>query len=375
MKIALISVHNDPNYGSALQAYALAYAIKREGFDCEYLNYTPVPSANGVKNRIKGILKSILVRVGYLEEPKSEYSFWRTPEFQQQRQLFSAFHDKMIPFSSRKYDSTCISQANHFYDMFIVGSDQTWSPYVTKQLYNINFLDFVEFGKLKGSYAPSFGTCYLTEDYKEKLKEKIACFHYLSCREKHNADELTKYFKRNVEYVLDPTLLVSSEEWKQISSPISIPKRYILCYILGTKQCISDFAEHLGKEQGVPVYYIVTRPEYRNKKNALKDVSPEQFITLVSNAECMITDSFHGSLFSITFKCQFYAFTKRSPHEGAIDNDRIGDFLEVLGLSERLKNDNDFSINSDIDYNHVSEVLSSLRSTSIGYLQKLLSRL
>lgn len=373
-KTALVSVHDDPNYGSALQAYALAFAIKREGYDCEYINYTPVIPPHDTRTKMRAMAKKVLYGYGILKQPKSEYSFWRTPEFQHQRQLFTDFHDAKIPFSKTKYNPLTIQETNNIYDCFIIGSDQTWSPYTTKPKYTINFLDFVAEGKTKGSYAPSFGTCHIEEEYIEKLTEKIANFDYLSCRERKNAELLTKRIGKHVEYVLDPTLLLNKEEWLSIAEPVVMPERYILCYILGTKQCIADFAEKMGSELSIPVYYIVSRPEYLHKQNALKNVSPGQFISLISRAESVVTDSFHGSLFSINFQRQFYAFTKRDSASGPIDNDRIGDFLDVMGLSERLKDDDDQRFTSPIDYVLVDNGLKELLSSSRVYLMKLLKQ-
>ena len=371
-KIALLSVHNDPNYGSVLQAYALAYAIKREGYDCEYINYSPIPKDKGLLLGIKHIVKNILIRCGILKEATTEYSFWQTAEFQCQRKLFVEFHDAHIPFSRQDYFPSNIALANKVYDFFIVGSDQMWSPYATCQKNNISFLEFVENNKCKGSYAPSLGTCHLTEGYVEKLRDKLSGFIYLSCREKHNAEFLSEKFGRKVQHVLDPSLLLNRFEWQLLSEPFKMPEKYILCYILGTKQCITDFAERLGQLIELPVYYIVSRPEYMNKKNALKDLTPGQFIFLVSRSSYIVTDSFHGILFSIIFQRQFYAFTKRDTLNGGIDNDRIIDLLSFLHIENRLIEDDHYKNCECIDYDVVNLTLSKYLSESCSYLRELL---
>ncbi len=371
-KLALLSVHNDPNYGSALQAYALAYAIRREGRDCEYLNYTSVLAPTSIKAKAKQLVKSLFYKLGLLDRSRSEYSYWETEAFAKQRQLFLDFHEKRIPYSETLYDPTTIITANAQYDGFVVGSDQTWSPYVTRQKNNIYFLDFVQKGKLKGSYAPSLGTCQLSEEYVKILEKKLSSFRYLSCREKQNADYLSKRFSRKVEHVLDPTLLVSRKEWLEVAEPLTMPEDYVLCYILGKKQSISDFAEELGRSKSLPVYYIVSRPEYLVKNNALRNISPGQFITLISNASYVVTDSFHGCLFSFIFQRQFYAFTKRTMADGEVDNDRIKDVLSFLKIKDRLKEDTSFQISNNIDYSSLEETFSSLYSISIDYLRELL---
>lgn len=370
-KIALVSVHNDPNYGSALQAYALAYLIKREGRDCEYINYTPIANQSGLRHWIKETAKIILKFIGVIKDKPSEYSFWHTPEFVEYRRVFTVFHDQFIPVSENLYNPNSINEANDKYERFIVGSDQTWSPYVTKAKNNINFLKFVEKDKIRGSYAPSLGTCHLSDEYLILLKERISGFSYLSCRERHNAQVLTELLGKIVHYVLDPTLLVSSDEWLKIAEPIEMPDKYILCYILGTKKSISDYAENLGRIKKLPVFYIVSRPEYQNKIYSLHNVTPGQFITLISKSSYIVTDSFHGSLFSINFNRQFYAFTKRAMVEGNIDNDRIGDFLEVVDLSERLIKDDSNDLLTDIDYKMVNDTISNLRHQSLNYLKQL----
>ena len=372
-KIALISVHNDPNYGSALQAYALAYAIRREGYDCEYINYTASERVGGIVSWIKSIAKIAIIGLSIKKSEKTEYFFWRSSDFKIQRQQFTDFHNVRIPFSQTTYTPINIKNANTEYDCFIVGSDQTWSPYVARSKSSLNFLDFVEPGKLRGSYAPSFGTCHLSEKYITFLKEKIIGFDFLSCREKKNAELLTEFLGKKVEHVLDPTFLLSPKEWLQISEPIVMPEKFLLCYILGTKQSISDFAEKLGKEHSLPVYYIVTRPEYLNKTNALKNVSPGQFITLIYKALYVVTDSFHGLSFSINFQRQFYAFTKRSEFDIIIDNDRIGDLLSTLGMEERLNCSGNNTFSSPIEYASIKEDLAAMLISSKTYLSRLLS--
>ena len=177
---------------------------------------------------------------------------------------------------------------------------------------------------------------------------------------------------RTVEYVLDPTLLLDKEEWMRLSEPIEMPLKYILCYILGTKKNIYEYAVNLAQENNIPLYIIVTRPKYLHYSNALMDVSVGQFISLIESASCVVTDSFHGSLFSINLGTNFYAFAKREQTKGMNDNDRIGDFLNVVGLLNRLKGDEEITFEKDIDFNAVYDALEPLRVSSFSYLKQII---
>ena len=368
-KIALISVHSDPNYGSMLQAYALSAALNRLGYINEYINYSPNKErSHYIQSCINLVKKCIFILHGSRCHV-TEYSYWKTKEFRKQRKLFSLFHDKYIRSSPQKYNKNTISKSQDVYRKFFVGSDQTWSQLTTKAPYNLFFLDFVKDPYKKASYAPSIGSVSLSQSYLNLLSSKLRTFSFLSCREKQNADTLTTYIGRKVFYVLDPTFLLSKGEWLKLSEFIKMPEDYILCYILGTKKCISDYAQRLGKEKKMPVYYIVTRPEYLNCNNALRNVSVGQFLYLLNNAKYVITDSFHGTILSINMSTNFYSFAKREQGNGLNDNDRILDFLQVIHLENRFKADNAISFEADIDYDKVHGYLNNLKKQSFEYLE------
>lgn len=373
-KIALLSVHADPNYGSQLQAFALQKSLSKLGVESEYLQFTTLNGGYSIKWRIRSLLKKILTKVGLIKLPLHEYSYWESPEFAKQRKLFDLFH-KNILVSDKIYHRGNVSKSNDEYLKFIVGSDQLWSPAVEPKRRYFYFLDFVCDNSKKNSYAPSIGTVNLSTDTKALLKEKLESFSNVSCRERANADTLSKLIGRKVEYVLDPTLLLNNDEWMQLSESIKMPDDYILCYILGTKKCLSDYAQTLGRQNNIPVYYIVTRPEYINYPNALRNVSVGQFLSLISKASCVITDSFHGTMFSINLGVNFYSFSKRESNNSILnDNDRLLDILSVLGLENRYKDDTDLTYEGDIVYDKTYDILRNLRESSLMYLKNIVKQ-
>lgn len=374
-RIGIISYHSDPNYGTMYQAYALARVIKNLGGEPEYIRYETILYRSSLKSMIIQIVKWILEKLRIHKRPLTEYSFLRTKEFRNLVRKYKVFHDTYIPISDKVYYANTAEQANGIYDYFIVGSDQTWSPACNVNPKTPNFLSFVTDKNRKRSYAPSVGSIHISSDYKSRLIKELSGFEYLSCREYANAKLLSRALDKPVQHVLDPTLLVKVEEWQKIEKEVSMPDKYILCYILGTKQCISDYAEMLGNAKGMPVYYMVTRPEYFGKKNRLIDISPSEFLYLLRKASYVVTDSFHGTMFSINFNRNFYSFAKRATSDATgLDNDRIMDFLNLVGLENRFINDGETRLESDIDFVPVNDYLTKTRVESIKYLTKIISK-
>ena len=365
-KIGLVSYHREPNYGTMLQAYALAKVIKNLGKECEYINYFEMVKRSPIKDFLMRIAKYVYRMLGLPD--RYEFDFFNRKEFKMIRHRFEVFHSQYIPFSKTKYYYNTIYKCIANYNCFIVGSDQTWSKAMNENPYTINFLDFVKDRKAKRSYAPSIGTIHIDEEYKKRLVSKLADFAYLSCRERPNSQLIAKELGQEVRYVVDPTLLLKPEDWDKVAKDCPIKGDYILAYILGTKKCISDYAEQLGKSMNLPVIYILTRPEYL-KKQTIVSAGPAEFISLIKSAKYVITDSFHGTIFSINYGVNFYSFAKRS---SGVDNDRIFTFLKELKLENRFREDNDVSIEKDIDYNVVQYKLTTLRQDSFSYLQNII---
>lgn len=372
-KIALVSPYNEYNYGTVLQAYALQRVVEERGYIAEYLQYSNVVSPPLWKRVVKKI-------IGFKKKHSNvtgldDYSFFSLPEFLEFVNGFESFVKTKIKESPVKYTPQTLPLCNE-YDAYMVGSDQTWGEARTK-INTIYFLDNVNEHCPKLSYAPSIGTTHISRDYLQVLKSKLSHFQSLSCREKTNCKLLSRELLREVSYVLDPVLLLDANEWNKVAQKPQIRelnrKQYILCYILGEKHSISDFAEELGKKKGMPVYYIITRPLYQNKRKSLF-ATPESFIGLIRDADTVVTDSFHGTIFSINYNTSFYSFTKRktSEVENISDNDRIFEILDTMGLKERFE----CSINSlpgnDVDFDVANERLCQYREKSLNYIEMVL---
>lgn len=372
-KIALFSCHFEPNYGSMLQAYALYAAIKKLGVDSEYMLYTTEPDPTTLKIRFRRFVKRILIRIGVYKEVKaSEWEFFKSPEFAKIMDAFNHFHDLYIPCSKKKYYVDTVRKCLNVddYSNYVIGSDQTWSPII----YNSSlpyFLDFADI-RVKNAYAPSLGTTVIPPNFENILKQKLSSFRNISCREKTNAETLSNILGRVVQHVLDPTLLLLPSDWNLVATSSKITTPYILAYILGEKDSIIDFTEFLGASKNLPVYYILTRPKYLYFNRLLDDVGPAEFVGLIKNAEYIVTDSFHGCLFSINYNKNFYAFTKQKGDIHHLDNIRIWEFLKQLGLESRFQNDDNAQILENIDYTIPNKILENLRETSLQFLSRII---
>lgn len=373
-RIALISPYNEYNYGTVLQAYALQHLLEQEGVEAAYLQYTHVVPTSflvRLKSKIASLFHTFKPRKPILtNKGVDDYSFFHSPEFKTFVDGYNDFINRRIKVSRQRYNPLTLPKCDEF-DAFMVGSDQTWGEarYLPNSPY---FLDNVSSQYPKLSYAPSIGTTHISDSYLSVLINKLSRFQKLSCRERTNCDVLSADLGREVTYVLDPTLLLTADDWNQVAEPTDgmQTKQYILCYILGEKKRISDFAEKLGKEKGLSVYYIVTRPLYLKKDNHLF-ATPESFLGLIRDAAYVITDSFHGSILSVNYNTQFYSFTKREV-ANAVDNDRILEILSTFELSNRYKDDND-ALEDDIDFSGVNKIVEHFREQSKDYLKKAIS--
>ena len=199
-------------------------------------------------------------------------------------------------------------------------------------------------------------------------------FSKISCREINGCNTLSKVLNREIYKVLDPTLLLDKTEWKKIETPRTQTKKYVLCYILGEKKNICEYAKSLANRKGFDLIILPTNVNiYQAYKPYIpKDIGPSEFLSLIHYCEYVITDSFHGSIFAINYNKNFYSFLKRNGDETQADNSRITDILKIFGLENRLKNDNDTTEEADIDFQSVNHILQQEREKSNNFLLSIL---
>jgi len=397
-KVAIITMfHGSTNYGGVLQAYALQKIITDLGFSCEQLRYSntsEIPESSVIRSK-----KRLISIINDIKSGKKDNKFfikifrrfivcllliYRIPfkilylnkKKQIRKNNFISFNKRNIP-SSKIYNNDTISASLQDYDIFVCGSDQIWNPSWYTKAY---FLSFVPDACLKIAYAASIGVDTLSEEQIAFMQPLINRIQHISVREEKAKELLHDFTDKEVEWVLDPTLLLTSEEWNRVASTEKIDTPYVLTYLLGNNKanraCASSFAKKMGMK-------LVTLPFVGSSDMGqifFGDIhsygGPDSFIALIRDAEYVITDSFHGMVFSILFHKKFVVLKRTSDeHQGSM-NSRLYSLLKILHMESQIIDsftpDFDQIINS-INYTPVNIILEEWRTRSKAYLIRSLS--
>lgn len=368
--IGIITYHHHYNYGTMLQAYALQKYISLMGYDAELINFKIVKHLSFLD-----MLKLRLSRLPvYMVQHKKYISIaLAKKELKERELLFESFYGKNIIVGNEEYTSSKGLEENPpIYDGYIVGSDQTWNPYASGGP-DAFLLPFVKDNKRKGSYAPSISVISLTDEQEVRLKRNLENIKFLSCREIQGANLLRRLMGRDVQCVIDPTMLLDFEEWNKVATPFIKEEPYILTYFLGDVKEHRVFVDELAKKTGFKVFSIpCSYLELGNKKWDSKWCGPDQFISLIKNADYVCTDSFHGTAFSINFNIPFFSFCKNIDNEITSENSRLYSLLEIFGLSNRLICNTELPPDLIIDFSDCNSILAKKREEASLYLTKML---
>lgn len=367
--IGIITYHHYYNYGTMLQALALQKKIEECGYQSEIIDYK-TKRLTSVKNTFFLRLKRVPIYI--LEFQKYNTLRKSRADLDEKNRAFERFYNQYLKVSNTAYDS--VDELNSecpVYDGYIVGSDQTWNPFVSGRP-EAFYLPFVKNDAKKGSYAPSLAVSSLTEEQSRFIKERLSCFKWLSVREKTGAQLLESVLGKNVTQVLDPTLLLDKEQWMQYGSHKFDEEKYIFVYLLGEKKEHRKIIDNLQKKLGLKVICMpVSYLELANKNYKHVYGGPDDFISLIANAELVCTDSFHGTMFSINFEKQFYSFCKTDDNVVSSENSRLKDALEMFGVEDRLITDTPSKI-VEINYKEIIKKVNREKEKSLSYLQEML---
>lgn len=358
-KIGIMTFHTAYNYGAVLQAYALQNTLIELGKENEIIDYkcptfisdySTIKVNKGIKPFIKSVLNSLTT-----VKLKKQYD-----EF--------AKHNLIL--SKEKYNTIDeLRKANLKYDMFITGSDQIFDPKCAG-FDPSYFLTFVNSEKRKISYAASFDKMELPDNLIDEYKSRIERFDYLSCREQEGADILKPYVNNKIYVNADPTLLLSSKEWDKIADEVEF-SNYIFVYPVGVSKKMIDFAKKIAKKNNWKVVYLDRNLKWHDPEvTFLQIAGPSQFIGLIRNANMVVTNSFHGAVFSIIYHKQLYVEFK----ENGNGNARVQNLMTLLGVPkhamERLNPNDDYP--NDEDWDKIDNNILKERKHAMEYLKNAL---
>lgn len=306
MKVGILTFHASHNYGSMLQAYALQQTVIGLGHECEIINfrterqrrfYRPFYTKGGLRSKVKALLY-----------PRIAFNDYRKYQF------FEHFlHDK-LRLSEQQYSTfEQLRDADLPYDTIIAGSDQIWntSCFDHDPAY---FLSFVPADIRKVAYAPSMGPEPQTQvrrEFEKSIRKALAGFSAISVRESDTADRVEQITGHRPTVTIDPTLLLTPEQWQSLIPSRQIYKKdYILAYTPTQNEKV--FSEGIGLSKKLNLDIVVTQSHksrywksISNRFRFINATGPLEFLNLLKNSSLIVTDSFHAVVFSILFNKKF----------------------------------------------------------------------
>lgn len=383
-RIGITTMYTDSvNYGALLQAYALCRVFRNMGYEAEQIRFRTSNNSKRAR-RMETLrtesLKEIMKLAGISARARYHAFIKKVTtgkKFDERNKSFEVFRDS-IPHSQEIFETNSMDIAEQEYDYFAAGSDQIWFPGGYEPPY---YLEFVH-EKPKFSYAASMAVDKLTEEEKVQYRERLKDFIGVSVREESGIRALEGASPVPVQQVLDPTLMLSAEQWDEVCAERLISEDYIFCYYLGddmgARELTTAFAARMGLK-------IVTLPyllgEYRKcdlrfGDVKLYDVSPNRFLSLIKHASFVFTDSFHASVFSIIYNRKFFVF-KRKGHANMTS--RIVSLLNLVSGQDSFcdteeKRSLDYLVqNADVSSIQDEQPLTEMRKKSNRYLSETLA--
>ncbi len=365
MKAAgLITFHFANHYGAQLQAYATMRAVEQLGTPCELIDYRLPHTTQTNRLYRKGMSpKTLLINGHTLLHHKA---------LRRRNERFAAFVTEKMHCSKMQYESNeALRAAPPVYDLYIAGSDQIWSPsiFANGRFDPAFFLTFATEGR-KISYASSFGGTSIPESMEDELEQYLQSFDAVSARETRTQEILEHVMDQKVPTVLDPTLLLTGETWGEIAVPPQIEGPYILCYFISDYSNLLPYLQELKEKTGYPVIQLAgMRRRVPGTKKIILDAGPQEFLGLFQHAAYVLTNSFHGTVFSLQFEKPF--FTAVSPKEQKHpEQSRIYHLLNLVGQTGRIVGlEHTVPIEEAIDYGSIRKRMAEEREHSLSFLR------
>ena len=382
-KIGLSVCYDTKNFGSQLQVLATIKKIEELGYETEIIRYKKKLSFTFFKQTlprffnpyfIKSKMKGIKKKKAFKEHQDIyENIKIRNKRFQEfARANFTKLSKEYMGWDGLK------KEASVAYDAFLCGSDQLWLPSnLGSHFYT---LEFAPKNKQKISYATSFGVGQIPWYQKNGTKKYLNRLDSISTREIKGAEIIKGLTNRDAKVVCDPTLLFNCEEWKNIIADFNvINKKYLFCYFLGSNEEHRKIVNEFAKRKNLKIVTIPFLDNYVEIDNEfgdikLYDVDTNDFVNLIRNAEYVITDSFHGTVFSIINHKKFMIFNRFASTSKDSRNSRIESLCNMLEIEDRRYNDDINKIEQDINYESVEKLLNNFRTESIKYLEESLKK-
>ena len=377
MKILTLTTYLGYNYGASLQAYALQTYLKKQGHDSkiirlefEYLmRYYAFWYVNPESKLSKNFITRMIYRIAKWCQRRTTLK---------RKEVFDFFNHKVLDETDvyKEREQLYINPPKA--DIYICGSDQIWNVLYEAGQDPVFYLDFVKEGK-KASYAASFSYLNIPINHYDRIYHSLKSFDGISVREYHGKELLDKMGLEST-WVLDPVFLLSLDDWNSLLKRKDIlryendeieDKKFLLVYDfeLGNER-LKNFAQSYAIKHGLKIYAIVDRFPLSYAEKNFKNAGPVDFVRLIKSCSAFVSNSFHGTVFSIMYHKPFYVFNRRF-HEV---NSRMESLLSAFDLKDTLMDSEEKIVNSDkmnFDWIHVEKLKAEKLKSSINFLRKI----
>ena len=347
-KVGIITMHKVPNFGSALQAYALQRKVDELDYDAELIDYhypneyhcakqglTYFPQRSTFRLFVLNVAARLMLALRFNKfKSKAEE---RVERYELQKN-YRRFYKKFFKLSRFYGSIKSICENPPDYDIYMTGSDQVWNPrFVAND--PVFFLDFAGGGKPRLSYAASMSSSRIGKEFEDSYKAYLEKYAAVSVREKSTAEIVSRMTDRGVNVVCDPSLLLNKGEWLRICPKKPLVKEsYLLLYIQSYSYDpyphIVSFTKELAEKLGLKVVVLMGLRDGYSIDGAItfETAGPFEFLQLFRDARFVVTTSFHGTAFALNFGKDFYSVVK----EINGDDCRIADFLRQCSAEHHL---------------------------------------
>jgi hypothetical protein len=383
--VGILTFTNVRNYGAVLQAYALSRIIQNMGYESVLINYfkqEPGRIINLYNAIDEGFLRlkhgdfSDLYRKfkaykGKFVKPKVNPAVEKqtTSPIGLKFREFEALTSKTLT----PYKKDSLFEHPPTFDIYLTGSDQVWNYRRSNDLDSF-LLRFVQNDSKRIAYAASFGVDTIPAFLARRYSDGLKGFDHIGVREDSGVELVKTLAQRDAQQVVDPTLLLCESDWSSLSRSVELPDLYVLIYSLTLSTNILENALLIAGKLGAKVVMLTSSTTLHLSRDIYvpKEVGPQEFLHLFKNASFIITDSFHGTVFSLIFRRQFIYIGDKYNKQVS----RSRSLLYSLGLKARFQDDialpNEL-LSIPVDYSTVVPLMVDQRRSSLAYLEHALS--
>jgi hypothetical protein len=354
-KIGIITFNNTlDNYGQVLQYLAIQEYLKGRGHEAHLIIAGKKPTKFRAFLRYLKKVYRVVQMATHKDAACSTYKKWEKWSLRNDLIHPRKFYSFKKNFCNLEYLHNLQYDKGSF-DAFAVGSDQIWSA-----LTPFSYLAFAQYGELKFSIAPSIGKMVVDDSVVSVVKDWLADFKFITCREQSAVDMCRKAGRCDAQLILDPTFLISKDVYLQYSSSKVQNGDYIFVYMLGADISVTiSQIQEFAKEEHLKVMYVASQG--REDKYPKTWATIPEWLSLLANAKYVFTNSFHGMALSCIFQKQFMTFPIVGEMKGM--NERIFNLAKEFNCESRIYTDRLDAVKDEIDYTGIVNRIKENRYT------------